>query len=167
MGVLNARGPGDALIAALAALAGCYSPSLRDCTVSCGSVSDCASGQVCGADGLCAAPELAGRCAPDASVIDAPPDAATTASLRVEIAGKGSVIVDGRGTCSSLDPQRGKCMYDIAIGIAQRARATPIQVDQLFESWTSATCSSQGAICTFTPTGATTITVKFGHGGSQ
>jgi len=42
--------------------AGCYSPELRDCAVSCASPDDCAPGQVCGSDAYCAAPEIAGTC---------------------------------------------------------------------------------------------------------
>lgn len=57
------------ILATAVVLAGCYAPSVRDCTVRCASRDDCASGQICGADGLCAAPEIAGRCR------TAPPDA--------------------------------------------------------------------------------------------
>ncbi len=172
MGVLT---PGLAPIAVAAALAGCYSPSLRDCTVSCASPADCASGQVCGDDGLCATPEVAGRCAtsPDAggnqdapprdAAADAPPDVPATVKLRIQVTGKGSVVVDGRGICSSLDPQRGNCTYDVPPGVAQRVRAVQIQVTEVFASWTSPTCAGQGAICVFTPDAATTVAAKFEH----
>jgi len=50
------------LVLAGALLAGCYQPSLRDCTVSCHAAGDCASGQICGSDGWCAAPDVAGTC---------------------------------------------------------------------------------------------------------
>ena len=39
----------------LVCLVGCYSPSVRDCTVSCANPGDCAGGQVCTSDGWCAA----------------------------------------------------------------------------------------------------------------
>ncbi|HET9622508.1 MAG TPA: hypothetical protein VFP84_14145, partial [Kofleriaceae bacterium] len=74
------------LTVALAAGGACYSPELHDCTLSCATSADCAGGQVCGADKLCAAPATAGRCeqlatAPDAGVPHdagpARPDAAT------------------------------------------------------------------------------------------
>jgi hypothetical protein len=170
-------------IAALVVLAGCYAPSLRDCTVSCAGPSDCAPGQVCGDDGLCAAPEVAGRCqmatvdagpgkdagpprdaAPgvDASpaVDAAAPDAPPTVKLRVQIDGKGSVQVDGSGTCSSSDPSHGNCVYDIALDIAQRVEAMADD-NQDFVGWLSITCAGQGPICTFTPPASLTIVARF------
>ncbi len=162
-----------AVAAALVALAGCYAPSLRDCTVSCASQRDCADGQVCGSDGLCASPGVAGHCERDAGMrrdaapADAPAaDAPATISLHVQVIGKGSITVDDHGVCSSLDPQHGDCTYEIAPRVAQSVHALPIQADQIFQSWTSATCSGQGASCTFTPTAATTIAAKFVHAGA-
>ncbi|MBA3502412.1 MAG: hypothetical protein H0T65_18755, partial [Deltaproteobacteria bacterium] len=53
----------------LACLVGCYSPSVRDCTVSCANPNDCAGDQVCTTDGWCAAPETACMgVAPDSSM---------------------------------------------------------------------------------------------------
>jgi hypothetical protein len=167
MGIL-----GCAAAAALVALAGCYAPSLRDCTVSCAAQQDCAGGQVCGSDGMCASPEVAGHCvsaSPDAGLERdagmpadaAAPDAPATVSLRVQVAGKGSISVDGHGVCSSQDPNHGDCTYDVELRVAQRVRALPIQPDQVFGRWTSPTCSGQGAICTFTPTAATNIAASF------
>ena len=173
MGLLT---PGRALAVGLVALAGCYSPVARDCTVSCASPGDCVSGQVCGSDGLCAAPEVAGRCV--AVVTDGGPghdarpsdasvsaDAPSMVSLRVQISGKGSVIVLGRSTCSSLDPQHGNCTYDIVLGVPQVVRAAAIQSTDVFSKWSSATCGGQGATCRFIPVGATTVIAKFDHGG--
>jgi hypothetical protein len=176
-----------AVVAALVVLAGCYAPSLRDCAVSCAGPADCAPAQVCGDDGLCAAPEVAGHCAmtsvdagrmPDAApplprdaapprdsappVDAAEPDAPLVVKLHVQIEGKGSVVVDGRGTCSSTDPSHGNCMYDIALGVAQRVQATEIDPMQSFLGWTSITCAGQGPTCTFTPPVAVTIVAKFG-----
>jgi hypothetical protein len=169
MGVL-ARIATAIAIAALAALAGCYSPSLRDCTVSCEAASDCASGQVCGDDGLCAAPMVAGRCANievdagtvDAGVPDAPPDAPVLVRLSVQVDGKGSVDVAGSGVCSS-QMMRGRCMYDIPLGVAQRVEAIAIDSKEPFVGWTSLTCFGQGAVCTFTPLTMTTVAARFGH----
>jgi hypothetical protein len=168
-------------------LAGCYSPSLRDCTVTCTAESDCAAGQVCGDDGLCAGPDLAGHCnapapAPDAGpgprpdaaipvdagpAIDAapPPDAPAFVTLRIQIDGKGSVFVDGRLGCSSMGPQKGDCSYDIARGVAQTIRAFAIQPDQPFSSWTSVTCRGTNAVCTITPTESVVVVAKFGKSG--
>jgi hypothetical protein len=176
---------GVALIAALMVPAGCYGPSLRDCTVSCAAPSDCAGDQVCGNDGLCVAPDHAGTCAtavpPDAAPLDAarvadaapidaaPPDAPrATGTLRVEITGKGSVIVDGRGICSAAGgPGPSGCTYDIALGVVQTVRAVPLQLDQRFTSWTSETCSGQLATCMFTPVGSTTIVARFDKAGGS
>ena len=164
------------LAVGLVALAGCYSPEVRDCTVSCVSSHDCVKGQICGGDGLCAASEVAGRCAsalPDGGPShDAPPssdatvtaDAATTVSLHVHITGKGSVVVIGRGTCSSQDPQRGNCTYDIVVGVPQTVSAVDVQPRVGFSEWTSETCGGQGATCTFTATSATIVVARFDHG---
>jgi hypothetical protein len=161
-------------------LAGCYSPSLRDCTVSCDSASDCATGQVCGTDGMCASPAVAGHCAmvdaghADAALHadaapprDAAPDAARTVRLTVQIQGKGSVTVDGAGTCSSQDPDKGSCMYDVVPGAPLAAQAMPIVPTDTFTMWSSITCAGQGARCLFTPITPTVITARFGHNGMQ
>lgn len=170
MGVLAGLAAGAAIVA----IAGCYSPSLRDCTVSCGSASDCASGQVCGGDGMCASPAAAGRCAmladagardgaapPRDAGADAPPDAVETVRLTVQVTGKGSVVVAGVGTCSSLDPQKGNCPYDVALGVPLTAQAMQIDPGDVFSMWSSMTCAGQGARCVFTPVAATTVTAKF------
>jgi len=169
--------------AACIALAGCYSPSLRDCTVSCASASDCATGQVCGGDGMCAAPGVAGRCAAlidagprdaargdaapprDAAPADAPPDAARTVRLTVQIIGKGSIAVDGVGTCSSQDPDKGSCAYDVAAGVPLTVQAMPIDVGDMFAMWMSIACAGQGTRCMVTPVIATAITGRFVHSG--
>ena len=176
MGILAATGA-----AALALLAGCYSPSLRDCAVACAGPADCAPSQVCGTDGMCASPEMAGRCAMetdagsmqmpmpeprDAAVDDgpAPPDASPPlVRLRVQIDGRGSVIIEGRGTCSSTDPSHGNCMYDIPVGVAQRVQAMAIGPDDEFTRWTSFVCAGEASMCTFTPLVATAVTAKFSH----
>lgn len=159
-----------------AALAACYSPAVRDCTVTCDAPGDCADGQVCGADRMCAAPDVAGRCgmvAPDAgdgprdagadAAVDARPDAPATVRLTVQVTGKGKIDIPGVGMCSSLDPQKGNCAFDVAPGAALVAQALPIQIDQVFDKWTSTTCAGQPARCTFTAAAATTITARFEH----
>lgn len=167
------------IAAAGVALAACYSPSLRDCTVSCGSASDCATGQVCGTDGMCASPAVAGRCVQvDAGSLDAPsrpdappprdaglPDAARTVRLTVQIMGKGSVIVDGVGACSSQDPDKGNCMYDVVAGVPLTAQANPIDASDVFMMWSSIPCAGQGPRCRFTPLIATVVAARFGHSG--
>jgi hypothetical protein len=163
MGILRI---GRLLAAGLTVLAGCYSPGVRDCAVSCASPGECASGQICGSDGLCSAPEMAGHCPsglPDAAA-DAPGrDAPSLVPLHVQITGKGSVAVLGRGTCSSLDPQRGDCTFDVPPNVAVTAFAIGLQMNDRFSKWTSTTCGSDNASCTFTPAAATTIVAKFDH----
>jgi hypothetical protein len=171
MGLLAGIAAAAGVALAGVALAGCYSPSLRDCTVSCGSASDCATGQICGADGMCASPAVAGRCgaAVDAGHIDAPgqdaalPDAARTVRLTVQIMGKGSVIIDGIGACSSQDPDRGNCVYDVVAGAPLAAQASPLTANDVFAMWSSVTCAGQGARCQFIPVIATVIAARFGH----
>ncbi|HEX3764386.1 MAG TPA: hypothetical protein VHW23_37080 [Kofleriaceae bacterium] len=172
MGVLA-----GAAAAASIALAACYSPALRDCTVSCGSATDCATGQVCGSDGMCASSAVAGRCATlvDAGIHDAPrgdaapptPDAgppdARTVRLTVQIMGKGSVAVDGAGTCSSLDPDKGNCAYDVVAGAPLAVQAMSVDGDDAFAMWTSIVCAGQAAHCVFTPVAATAVSARFVH----
>jgi len=158
---------GRTLAAGLVALAGCYSPAVLDCTVSCGSPHDCVSGQICGSDGLCAAPEVAGRCGGlhDAGLPHdaAGSDGSAIISLHVQVTGKGRVFVEGHGTCSSIDPQRGDCIFGIPLAVAQTVQALAIDPDQAFTSWTSVTCNGPNASCTFIPVAATVITAKFEH----
>lgn len=155
----------------LVALGGCYSPAVRDCLVSCTSPGDCVSGQICGDDGLCAIPKMAGRCASLSSDAGLPGDPTTnldgsiTVRLQVRITGEGSVAVEGRGTCSSQGSQRGDCTYDIAPGIVQHVQAIEIRMNEPFTRWTSTTCIGQSASCTFIPLGPTSITARFESGG--
>jgi hypothetical protein len=163
MGLLGGLS-GCTLLAALAALDGCYSPSILDCTVSCRSPEDCVRGQICGSDGLCASPELAGHCRGPAMPHDAAGfDGPVIVSLHVQVTGKGSVFVEGHGGCSTVDPQRGDCTFGIALNVAQTVQAVMIEPDQSFAGWTSMTCHGPSARCTFVPVAATTIAAKFEH----
>jgi hypothetical protein len=174
--VPGARGWLAGVAAVLALATGCYSPSLRDCTVSCASENDCAGGQVCGSDKLCAAPDIAGKCGmampgPDAEVppvdaaVDAAIDAAPVAmvSLRVQITGKGDVVVTGVGTCPSDGPQKGDCTFSVPANVQRMARATGKMGDK-FKRWSSIVCGLQGETCTFTPLVTTSIAVQFDKG---
>jgi hypothetical protein len=49
------------VVAHLGAIAGCYEPELRDCTVQCARPSDCTGGQICRDDGWCVMPGV-GTC---------------------------------------------------------------------------------------------------------
>jgi hypothetical protein len=172
MGLLRA---GVAGLASLAA--GCYSPELRDCTLTCRAATDCADGQVCGSDHFCAAPGIAGQCSSlpgdagsdprDAGIdppmmADARPDAApTVAVLTIAIEGKGRVTVQGIGACDESGPQNGHCNFIVALDMATVAQAQPYN-DQRFDKWTTPVCASVSTpTCTFTPIGATTVGVKF------
>jgi hypothetical protein len=150
--------------AALAVLAGCYSPDLRDCTVSCATSADCAGSQVCGADHFCSAAAKAGTCSrigPDAAIddddaalpgdaprdaapADAPaPDAPAQGALELVVMGHGQLVA-GPHTCSS------DCTYMVPLApIDVQAIAA---ADQKFVGWTVGPCvGSLATTCTVTP----------------
>jgi hypothetical protein len=178
MGIL-----GRSIASTLLFASACYSPDLRDCTVSCTAANDCASGQVCGSDRFCASPELAGRCGSlptddggtpipptDAGVIvdgesvtppDAPPDAPMTKQLHIKVDGQGGISVLGVGTCDSAPPQNGDCRFDVFL-------ATPLHAEGYghpgwrFDKWTDGPCQDDHEdSCNFTPTGPTNLNAKF------
>jgi hypothetical protein len=173
MGLLRSRA------ALLLAASGCYEPELRDCTITCNAATDCAEGQVCGSDRMCAAPALAGRCGEmpdaagsgardagvtDAMIADATPDAATHAALEIAIEGKGRVNVLGYGSCDAAPPQSGSCTI-----IVPRDELRTIGADAhpgwRFDRWTTSACAAVGInTCTFRPTGPTPIGAKFKKG---
>lgn len=160
------------------ALAACYSPDLRDCTIMCNSESDCVADQVCGSDHFCAAPDLAGQCSPlppdggrrdagfsDASLPDARPDAPRDALidavLSISIAGKGQVSMLAVGSCSTDEPQHGSCTFTVPKNALVTAQATA-SPGWRFERWTSPPCSNTPiAFCTFVAHDGTTVAVKF------
>lgn len=172
MGLLDR---GLAFSTALAVTA-CYSPDLRDCTLTCSSAADCAADQVCGSDHFCAAPDVAGRCSTlpsdagppdrdagigDASLPDARPDAPTQAVLTIDIAGKGQITMLGVGTCDSGEPQNGSCTFVVPIDALVTAQATGWS-DWWFERWTTAPCATTVIpTCTFIASGPRTVGVKF------
>jgi hypothetical protein len=92
--------------ACAALLAGCYQePLFPDCVKLCRDGADCAPGQRCGDDGLCAAPEIAGRCAAITDADGADVDAADLCRLgctngECDDAGV-CVITCGPGECTS------------------------------------------------------------------
>lgn len=169
------------------AVPACYSPDLRDCVVACTAASDCATGQVCGADRFCAAPSVAGQCdqlAPpvdagaDASrpPVDAPRDAAVPpidaapppdappqlVLLRVKVNGRGRVAVAGVGTCATPAAAGNvECQYAVPIGNVQLdATASP---GWYFDKWTEG-CQGQGPSCTTAVLAPTTVQAKFRQG---
>ena len=155
----------------LALVAGCYEPELRDCTIRCSAATDCASGQVCGSDGMCAAPDVAGQCAErpavvDAGVIvdgtkprpdarpDAPPDAPPPGQLQVTVEGRGRVTVTGIGTCTD------QCTYTTVLGAQITVEAVPLE-EWRFDKWTQGPCIGQPASCVFSSTTVDNLSAKF------
>ena len=142
------------------ALAACYSPEERNCTVSCSAAADCIGGQVCGTDHFCAAPAVAGHCsAVDASVMpgdgrhDAPVDAQEDVTLILAVMGHGTVAVDSITSCG------GNCMVTVPIGVVRTLTATPDE-DKHFEMWMDG-CTGTMPTCTITPTMDLHIGAKF------
>jgi hypothetical protein len=132
----------------LALGAGCYEPEMLDCTITCEAPGDdCADGQVCGSDHLCAAPDLAGHCQSyeaQASVV----------TIEVVINGDGSVSVDGVGSCDSRTATASTCRFTAT-------REQPLQLTANksgageFERWKEA-CAGALATCVITPVMALT-----------
>jgi len=165
--------------AALVLVAGCYSPDLRDCTVSCASSADCAGAQVCSSDHFCAATgtTCSGMTAPsdgalgdggphdvpkDAALHDARPiDAAPpidapppTVDLHLHIDGHGALAFIG-GSCT-MD-----CHYQVLTGVPVQIGAYPGNGQRL-DQWTQGPCmGSHSQSCTVTPTAALTVAARF------
>ena len=172
--------------AALLLVTGCYSPDLRDCTVSCASSADCAGAQVCSSDHFCAASGMTcGHVSkPDDAAVDpsdgtpgAPPrdaampphdaaapidaaipiDAATEVALHLHVDGNGSLSFDAH-SCTA------DCTYMVAIGVSITVLATPAP-NQHLDKWTEGPCKgSHFLTCTFTPTVPVFAAVKFKGG---
>lgn len=146
------------ILLVLAILSGCYSPELRDCTVTCSGSDECAGDQVC-TKGLCAAEGVA--CGPGSNgATDAGMDAAPRVTVRVTIGGMGKVEIQGAGTCGDSPGER-DCMISVVRG---PVTATAIATEQMhpFDKWDSPVCNNQPPACTFSANGpSTTITAKF------
>lgn len=175
-------------VAVLAAVAvsACYQPTLVDCTITCASSGECASGQVCGDDGFCARPEIAGSCAtlgmidaaqgaiPDARETadarrppdarpDARPDAMPPGVLRIAITGRGKVTANpGDHTCNAPDDGGATCSYAITVGTVMSLDAKAGK-DRRFVGWTTPVCAGQDDPCTLViATGTTIVGAAFG-----
>jgi hypothetical protein len=147
-------GIGIGALGAAALAAGCYSPALRDCTVTCTGADQCASGQVCGADGFCSAPDVAGTCvdahvgidAPvstfDARFDAAPPDA-PSAYLHITISGKGKVT----DSVDNISCQTADCSFGVKEGATLVLTATGSGPQHPFQAWTTDNCKGQGSTC--------------------
>ena len=119
-------------------IAGCYTPDVADCTITCTGAAACAAGQVCGSDGYCATPSVAGHCGRDGGVVE------HLVTLHVMISGPGSVRVDNAQTCME------DCSYQVAPGSTHLLEAIETHEDRPFSEWTEA-CAGQDATCTVTP----------------
>ena len=148
----------------LSLIPACYSPDLRDCTVSCVGAADCAGGQVCSAEHYCAASGVSCAVTPladapraDTMALDAPPpvDAPPpSGNLHVRIMDKGTVEVGGVGTCA-MD-----CTYTVLLGGALELVARPGENREL-ERWSGA-CAGADDTCTLVPVQPLTeVSAKF------
>ena len=161
------------VLAAATLLAGCYSPDLRDCTVSCASSADCAGAQLCNAEHLCAAKDVSCStmttprdASPGAADAPAQRDAAMIDAGRPPIDAPVTVIVhlhvDGHG---QLSTDTTNCQNDCDVSVT---RGTPMNVlaqglgDQVFKGWTQGPCvGSQLPSCALAPTANVTVGARF------
>ena len=165
------------VVAAASLLASCYSPDLRDCTVSCASSADCAGAQVCNASHLCAEKDVACSTMTTMPPRDAASDSTVPADARnappVDAAPPPPIDappppvivhlhVDGHGT---LTTGTTVCQDDCNVSVAP---GTPVNVvaqglgDQHFVGWTMGPCvGSQLPTCALTPTMNVTVGARF------
>jgi hypothetical protein len=161
-------------LALVATIAACYRPDARDCTVSCSGADECIDGQVCGADGWCAAPDVAGTCGDepgdDAAVADAPvlpddaalPDAAPPdaagAELHVVVSGRGKVIIEPLGVeCAGMQGAPGDCTFPAAPDLEVTLLPTDTHPQDTFAGWTTANCEASPGACVLTVTAPVTL----------
>jgi len=124
------------VVALLTLAAGCYDPQVDDCTITCAAIDECADGQLCGADGFCAAPDVAGTCNPGVP----------TAVLTIRIEKKGRITVDNPVfACESTEGAGTTCMT--AIPKTGWLDLHAIETDKEFERWTSTRCLGQPTTC--------------------
>ena len=97
------------------AVAGCYDPIVRDCTVTCAGSGDCEHGQACSGGYCVAVGEPAATCShgekPDAS-------GASPVALHVVVMGSGRVEVDAALSCTD------DCMFQVAAGVTHELVAS-------------------------------------------
>lgn len=123
---------------AFLALAACYDPAAVDCTVSCAAATECARGQVCGSDGFCAAPSVAGHCGgPDGGMTS------ELAMLKISLEGPGKVAIEGVGTCDSDTADM--CSFSVPTGTSLSLKASP-KKDHEFVEW-SGGCAGTSTSC--------------------
>jgi hypothetical protein len=155
VGILRAR------LAIALAVAGCYSPDVRDCALPCATSADCAQDQICGSDKMCTSSAVSCESANSdvdagagGGAIDAMPSPPGMVPVTVTITGTGNVMIGGVNCMST------SCTVQLAQGMPAMAMAMAKNGD-MFTSWTSTVCAGQPMNCMFTPTGATEIAVLF------
>ena len=141
-------------IAVALALAGCYAPDVRDCTVTCGSATDCADGQAC-TNGYC----VADGATPACGAMETPDAPVASTAIRITIKGHGRVTFGGVVACDSETAAMGTCTVTVPRHAIVHAQAIA-DADGSFRNWTSTICPvvSQST-CDFTPA---TPTLAFG-----
>ena len=166
------------LVLAIAMVGSCYSPTVRDCTVTCDSSHDCIGGQLCGSDHFCAMPEVASHCAgdlaPDASLtkhldgggadaVVGSDAASATVILHLHDDGNGEIAIVGGASCATSDPQHGDCMIAVPSGVLVVLQASG-QAPNVFMRWEGQVCSGTNPSCSFVPNLPTSdIHAKFDH----
>jgi hypothetical protein len=119
-------------VALLAAVAGCYSPDLPRCVVTCGSASPCPDGLTCESDSYCH---------------DDGDTSACHAVVTVTVVGDG--LVESNPAGLSCTPFTSPCMQEFTPGISVALAASSFS-GETFAEWTGDTCAGfTEATCTF------------------
>lgn len=135
----------------------CYEPEAIDCTVSCSGPDECADGQVCGADGFCAAPSVAGHCTGQDNGESQP---ASLVMLEVYLDGEGKIVVESVGECDERSASDDRCVFSVTPNVPRELRAIRGD-DSDLEHWFGA-CAGETPVCTVTPTTSVTrVGAKF------
>jgi hypothetical protein len=120
------------VVAAAVLLAGCYSPQLAPCTVTCGSDSPCPADLTCGADSYCHADN---------------DDSTCHAILTVDVSGDGLVSSSPDGI--ECTPFQTTCSMEFTGGTSITLTASAFS-DAMFTGWSGDACAgSTSGTCTF------------------
>ncbi|HEX5060831.1 MAG TPA: hypothetical protein VFV99_15795 [Kofleriaceae bacterium] len=102
------------VVAHLVAIAGCYQPELRDCTVHCSAPTDCTGGQVCRNDGWCAMPDVK-KCGERTSDQDASMEGSSTSDASQS---SPDASLSCQQACTNGTCQNGVCVIDCSIALS-------------------------------------------------